>query len=126
MKGKARPRASAGNRRQSGYATVPHLVHPLQNDCQDESCSVDRAHLTSSKARAAFLSDSLVTTEQYFLSWLLLPCSLALHTSSPGEWAGVTEFYKKECQEKSSASTGVKVLFLEIQPTFHRLRCRGF
>jgi hypothetical protein len=38
----------------------------------------------------------------------------------------VNEFYQKGCQEKKSVSTGVEVLFLETQPTFHRLRCRGF
>ena len=40
--------------------------------------------------------------------------------------AEVNEFYQKGCQEKTSASTGVEVLFLETQPTFHRLRCSGF
>jgi len=35
-------------------------------------------------------------------------------------------FYQKGCQEKSSASTGVEVLFLETQPTFHRLRNQFF
>lgn len=29
----------------------------------------------------------------------------------------VSEFYKKGCQEKSSASTGERGFFLEIQPT---------
>jgi len=33
------------------------------------------------------------------------------------EGAGVNEFYKKGCQEKSSASTGGEISFLEIQPT---------
>jgi hypothetical protein len=33
---------------------------------------------------------------------------------------GVNEFYKKGCQEKSSASTGESGLFLEIQPTVFR------
>jgi hypothetical protein len=32
----------------------------------------------------------------------------------------LNEFYKKGCQEKSSASTGVTRLFLEIQPTLFR------
>jgi len=32
-------------------------------------------------------------------------------------WAKVNEFYKKGCQEKSSASTGGEICFLEIQPT---------
>ena len=32
----------------------------------------------------------------------------------------VNEFYKKGCQEKSSASTGGERLFLEIQPTLFR------
>jgi hypothetical protein len=32
----------------------------------------------------------------------------------------VNEFYKKGCQEKSSASTGGVRLFLEIQPTVFR------
>ena len=31
--------------------------------------------------------------------------------------ARVNEFYKKGCQEKSSASTGGEISFLEIQPT---------
>jgi len=39
---------------------------------------------------------------------------------------GLNEFYQKGCQEKTSASTGVEVLFLDTQPTFHRLRCRDF
>jgi hypothetical protein len=30
------------------------------------------------------------------------------------------EFYKKRCQEKSSAATGGSRLFLEIQPTLYR------
>jgi len=33
---------------------------------------------------------------------------------------GVNEFYKKGCQEKSSASTGGSRFFLEIQPTVFR------
>ena len=33
---------------------------------------------------------------------------------------GVNEFYKKGCQEKSSASTGGSRFFLEIQPTLFR------
>ena len=32
----------------------------------------------------------------------------------------VNEFYKKGCQEKSSASTGGSRFFLEIQPTLFR------
>ena len=32
----------------------------------------------------------------------------------------LNEFYKKGCQEKSSASTGGSKLFLEIQPTLFR------
>jgi hypothetical protein len=39
-----------------------------------------------------------------------------LHFS--GRW--VNEFYKKGCQEKSSASTGGSRFFLEIQPTLFR------
>ena len=36
------------------------------------------------------------------------------------EFQKVNEFYKKGCQEKSSASTGGARLFLEIQPTLFR------
>ena len=35
-------------------------------------------------------------------------------------FSGVNEFYKKGCQEKSSASTGGLRVFLEIQPTVFR------
>jgi hypothetical protein len=38
----------------------------------------------------------------------------------------VNEFYKKGCQEKKFCFDRNRGLFLEIQPTFHRLRCRGF
>ena len=39
---------------------------------------------------------------------------------------GVNEFYKKGCQEKRFCLDRSQDLFLETQPTFHRLRCRGF
>jgi hypothetical protein len=37
-----------------------------------------------------------------------------------GESQPLDEFYKKGCQEKSSALTGGPRLFLEIQPTLFR------
>ncbi|MGB8967588.1 MAG: hypothetical protein WCC16_02185, partial [Candidatus Sulfotelmatobacter sp.] len=39
--------------------------------------------------------------------------------------AWVNEFYKKGCQEKSSAWSGGARLFLEIQPTLFRYPGRG-
>ncbi len=44
----------------------------------------------------------------------------------PFAFFGVNEFYKKGCQEKRFCFDRNRGLFLEIQPTFHRLRCRGF
>ena len=38
----------------------------------------------------------------------------------------VNEFYKKGCQEKSSASTGGSKFFLEIQPTLFRYPEEGW
>jgi hypothetical protein len=38
----------------------------------------------------------------------------------------LNEFYKKGCQEKKFCFDRNRGLFLEIQPTFQRLRCRGF
>src|SRR6266436_1495473 len=39
--------------------------------------------------------------------------------------SSVNEFYKKGCQEKSSASTGERGFFLEIQPTVVSRLWRG-
>ena len=38
----------------------------------------------------------------------------------------LNEFYKKGCQEKSSASTGVGIYFSRLQPTLHRPRWSSF
>ena len=37
--------------------------------------------------------------------------------TKPAEDQGVSEFYKKGCQGKTSASTGGRVLCLDLQPT---------
>jgi hypothetical protein len=44
-------------------------------------------------------------------------CSTVLSASPNHKLENFNEFYQKGCQEKSSASTGGEIFFLEIQPT---------